>query len=84
MQVNKNLSQEIYQDAGEARTIKAKRYINQGKVNIIRTNYEDQNNFSINCIRALRRIPSKYRSPKRRARDSFLWMLRLWNKLQCM
>ena len=39
MQVNKNLSQEIYQDAGEARTIKAKRYINQGKVNIIRTNY---------------------------------------------
>ena len=35
MQVNKNLSQEIYQDAGEARTIKAKRYINQGKVNII-------------------------------------------------
>ena len=47
MQVNKNLSQEIYQDAGEARTIKAKRYINQGKVNIIRTNYEDQNNFSI-------------------------------------
>ena len=50
MQVNKNLSQELYQDAGEARTIKAKRYINQGKVNIIKTNYEDPNNFSITSI----------------------------------
>lgn len=50
MQVNKNLSQELYQDAGEARTTKAKRYINQGKVNIIKTNYEDPNNFSITSI----------------------------------
>ena len=50
MQVNKNLSQELYQDAGEARTIKAKRYINQGKVNIIKTNYEDPDNFSITSI----------------------------------
>ena len=50
MQVNKNLSQELYQDAGEARTIKAKRYINQGKVNIIKTNYEDPDNFSIKSI----------------------------------
>ena len=50
MQVNKNLSQELYQDAGEARTTKAKRYINQEKVNIIKTNYEDPNNFSITSI----------------------------------
>ena len=50
MQVNKNLSQELYQDAGEEKTTKAKKYINQGKINIIRTNYEDPNNFSITSI----------------------------------
>ena len=50
MQINKSLSQEIYTDAGEARKEKAKKYINQGKVNIIRTNYEDPNNFSITSI----------------------------------
>ena len=42
MQVNKNLSQELYQDAGEEKTTKAKKYINQGKINIhtIRINHK--------------------------------------------
>ena len=50
MQINKDLAQEIYEDAGETRKIKAKSYIKQGRVNIIRTNYEDTNNFSITSI----------------------------------
>ena len=33
MQVNKNLSQELYQDAGEEKTTKAKKYIKQNKHN---------------------------------------------------
>ena len=47
MQVNKNISQEILEDAGETRVQKAKRYVNQGRVNIYKTNYEDKDNFSI-------------------------------------
>ena len=50
MQVNKNISQEILEDAGETRVQKAKRYVNEGRVNIYKTNYEDKDNFSISSI----------------------------------
>jgi len=50
MQVNKNISQEILEDAGENRVQKAKRYVNEGRVNIYKTNYEDKDNFSISSI----------------------------------
>lgn len=50
MLVNKNLSQEIYDEAGESRVSRAKRYISQGRVNIIKTDYEDKDNFSITAI----------------------------------
>ena len=38
--INKELSQEIYNDAGEARITKAKEYLKNGKINIIKANYE--------------------------------------------
>lgn len=47
MLVNKSLSQEIYDDAGENRTTKAKRYVKEGRVNIIKSDYEDKDNFSL-------------------------------------
>ena len=50
MLVNKELSQEIKDDAGETRVLKAKRYINQGRVNIIKSDYEDPDNFSLTSI----------------------------------
>ena len=50
MQVNKNISQEILEDAGETRVQKAKKYVNEGRVNIYKTNYEDKDNFSISSI----------------------------------
>lgn len=50
MLVNKKLSQEIYDDAGETRVSKAKRYVKEGKVNIIKSDYENENNFSLSSI----------------------------------
>ena len=50
MLINKKLSQEIYNDAGEARRIRAKDYLNQGKINIIKADYENQDNFSVASI----------------------------------
>ena len=50
MLINKKLSQEIYNDAGEARITRAKGYLNHGKINIIKANYENPNNFSIESI----------------------------------
>lgn len=47
MLVNKEISQEMYDDAGERRTTKAKSYVNQGRVKIIKADYEDENNFSV-------------------------------------
>ena len=47
MLINKNLTQEIYNDAGEARRIRAKEYLNTGRINIIKADYENPNNFSI-------------------------------------
>ena len=50
MLINKELSNQILNDIGETRKTKAKRYINEGRVNIIKTDYEDLNNFSITSI----------------------------------
>ena len=50
MQINKELSQEIYVDAGETRLNKGKEYVRQGKVNIIRSDYKDPDNFSVTSI----------------------------------
>ena len=50
MLVNKKLADEIYQEAGEARRIKAKQYLSQGKINIIKADYEDADNFYIKSI----------------------------------
>ena len=47
MLINKKLSQEIYNDAGEDRRIRAKSYLDQGKINIIKADYENQDNFSV-------------------------------------
>ena len=47
MLVNKNLSRELYEDAGEQRVQKAKEYIKQGKVEILQSDYEDMNNFAV-------------------------------------
>ena len=49
MQVNENLSQEIYSDVGEERLTRAKRIVKQGKVEIKKVNYEDPNNFEISA-----------------------------------
>ena len=50
MLVNKTLSEEILNSAGEARKIKARRYLVDGKVNIIKSDYQDANNFSVTSI----------------------------------
>ena len=50
MLVNKKLSKEIYDDAGEMRVTRAKNYVNRGRINIIKTDYENQDNFSLTAI----------------------------------
>ena len=50
MLINQKLSQEIYNDAGETKRIRAKDYLNQGKINIIKADYENQDNFSVASI----------------------------------
>ena len=47
MLINKNLSHELYEDAGKQRIQKAKDYLRQGRVDIIETDYEDMNNFEV-------------------------------------
>ena len=47
MLINKDLSREIYEDAGEARISNAKEYIDDGKISIIKSDYQDQDNFSL-------------------------------------
>ena len=47
MLINKNLLQELYEDAGYERTKKAKEYVREGKIDIIKMEYEDSNNFQI-------------------------------------
>ena len=50
MLVNKSLSEEIFNSAGGTRITKARRYLAGGKVNIIKSDYQDENNFSITSI----------------------------------
>lgn len=47
MLINKNLLQELYEDAGYERTRKAKEYVREGKIDITKMEYEDPNNFEI-------------------------------------
>lgn len=47
MQVNKELFEEICNSAGDEKIIQAKRYINEGRVNIIKSDYQSPNNFSL-------------------------------------
>ena len=47
MLVNKELSQEIYDEAGEARVFRAKKYIEQARVEIKQVTYDDENNFEV-------------------------------------
>ena len=47
MQINKELLQEIYDDAGLDRVARAKKYINQSRVEIKEAFYDDKDNFEI-------------------------------------
>lgn len=47
MLINKKLSQEIYNSAGEIKMSRAKNYINEGRVYISKSEYHNQDNFSI-------------------------------------
>ena len=50
MLINKQLSQEIYDEAGNARLQRAKTYVKQGNVSIIKLDYDNPNNFSVKSI----------------------------------
>lgn len=50
MLVNQNLSQELYEDAGYERTQRAKEYVKMGKINIIKLEYNDLDNFEITSV----------------------------------
>lgn len=47
MVVNYKIMEELYEDAGENRTSKAKQYVNEKKVNITKVIYDDSENFEI-------------------------------------
>ena len=47
MLINKNLSREIYEDAGEARVENAKEYIEDGRISIVKSEYQNPDNFSL-------------------------------------
>ena len=53
MLINKNLLQELYEDAGYERTRRAKEYAREGKIDITKMEYEDPNNFEIHPIKML-------------------------------
>ena len=50
MLINKEISNELLEAAGEQRVLRAKAYINKGKVSIIKSDYENPDNFSITSI----------------------------------
>ncbi len=47
MLINQKLSQELYEDAGYERVKRAKEYVRDGRIDIIKMEYEDSNNFQI-------------------------------------
>ena len=50
MLINKELTQEIYGDAGESKRFRAKELLNHGKVSIIKADYQNLDNFSVEAI----------------------------------
>ena len=50
MLISKKIWQDLIEEAGEIRKEKAKEYLLEGRVNIIRSKYEDVNNFNIMAI----------------------------------
>ena len=50
MIISKEISNELLEAAGETRVYRAKEYIKKGKVSIIKSDYEDPNNFSVTSI----------------------------------
>ncbi len=50
MLINKILTQEIYSDAGEPKRFRAKELLNHGKVNIIKADYQNPDNFNVEAI----------------------------------
>ena len=60
MLINKNLSRELYEDAGEEKIKKAKEYVKKGNVNIIESDYEDMNNFDV-VAKVLGKSNEKYK-----------------------
>ena len=49
MQINEKLAEELYDDAGSDRLEIAKRYVNQGRVDIKKVSYDNPNNFEISA-----------------------------------
>ena len=50
MLINKELTQELYGDAGEPRRFRAKELLNHGKVSIVKADYQNPDNFSVEAI----------------------------------
>ena len=50
MQINENLSEEIFEDAGTARVLRAKQYVKEGRVDIQNIQYYDKNNFKVKAL----------------------------------
>ena len=50
MIINKEISNELLEAAGESRVLRAKAYIKKGKVSIIKSDYENPDNFSVTSI----------------------------------
>ena len=49
MQINANILDELYREAGEERVRKAKNYVQTKKVKLIREEYENRDNFEISA-----------------------------------
>ena len=47
MLVNENILEELIYDAGSSRAEKAKKYVEEARVRIMKTVYEDENNFEL-------------------------------------
>jgi len=47
MLVNKEIENELYNDAGDTRVQKARLYVRTGRTKIEKINYNDENNFEI-------------------------------------
>ena len=50
MQISDKVIEELIEDAGTAREVKAIRYKNQGRVEITKVEYEDKNNFAVSAL----------------------------------